>query len=197
MKNTFVVTAAAFALAIGMPLQAQSATQLIVNGSFEDGLNGWSCVAESCRVLSSAGAILPSDGSSLFVGFQNDGFATLSQTIDTVAGTTYDFAFFSATTLNVVGNELRYSLDGGAEVEIPRPVGVLEQTTDSFIASGTTSVISIFFETNTGNGGWGIDQVSVMAADVPSEVPLPATAPLLAAALGVFGLAGLRRRARS
>src|SRR5688572_21206009 len=86
-KKTNVVGAMAFGLALALPQVASAVpVEHIVNGGFEAGLLGWSCTGED---LCDTGGT-PHSGSAAFRGFDNSGFATLSQTIVTIAGENYD-----------------------------------------------------------------------------------------------------------
>ena len=178
------------ALAFAMPIAANAVSvELIENGGFESGLTGWSCVdADRCN---------PSPGFSgdgIF-GFDNSGYATLSQSVGTVIGETYDFSFYARVTQpEAAGNILGYSLDGGARVDIANSSSWM-LFEDSFVASGATALIAIFFETDSGTGTWYIDEVSVMGPAAVSAVPVPASIGFALSGLAALGLVRRRRRA--
>jgi hypothetical protein len=185
--KTQVLKMAALLLVMGLmvmvPMEANA--NLMTNGGFESGLTGWSCTgADYCGTTSSSHS-----GSAAQIGYDNAGFATLSQMITTTIGTTYDFSFWSNVSYVTSGNILRYSLDGGSPVTATSTTA-WGFTSDSFIASGATAAISFFFETNSGTGTWKIDDVSVTWAADP--IPEPATMLLLGS--GLVGLAGFRRK---
>lgn len=166
-----------------------ASANLIVNGGFESGLSGWACTgADQCGNIVDGG-IFPHSGSDALQGFDNSGFATLSQTIVTSAGASYDFSLWSFTNKDVAGNVLRYSLDGGA-IQTALRTSVYAESLGSFVASGASALIEIYFETDPGTGIWLIDDVSVTAA-----VPEPAVLGLFG--LGLIGIGAARRRKQS
>ena len=165
---------------------SHATTELVSNGGFESGLAGWSCTgADLCGTTSAANS-----GSLAFEGYENSGFGTLSQSVSTIAGQTYDVSFFSMT-WDYPGNVLRYSLDGGPAVTAVRTTSYA-QTFASFVASGASAAIEFYFETDPGTAVWRIDDVSVTGAT--SAVPLPAALPLMASGFAVLGVAARRRR---
>ena len=159
--------------------------ELVTNGGFETGdLTGWTCTgADSCSTTGSAHS-----GSYAAIGFDNSGYATLSQDIATVIGATYDLSFWSYAP-ELSGNILRYMIDSLTPVTVPTTASY-SLTSTSFVASGTTTSISLLFETDSGTGTWRIDDVSVTGAS--SAVPEPTALALMG--LGLAGIGFARKK---
>lgn len=165
--------------------------ELVENGGFETGdLSGWSCVgADLCDVQNNA--FPGKEGSWFLVGFDNSGFATLSQTLDTVAGAEYDLSFLSGTNRDAAGNILRYQVGDGIINTVNLSVSSLSLTLDSFTATSSSTNLSFFFETDSGTGTIRLDSISVVGA---TGADIPAPAPLAMLGLGLLGLGAARRR---
>jgi hypothetical protein len=158
---------------------------LVTNGGFESGLSGWSCTgADLCQADSAA----RHTGSAGAYGFDNSGFATLSQVLSTVVGATYSYSFFSSA-YQVAGNQLSYSFSGLSQLVVPTTTA-WASTAGTFIASTTSTTLSFFFATDPGTGTWKIDDVSV--DQIASPVPEPETYAMLLAGFGL--MAGIARR---
>ncbi|MEK0450032.1 MAG: Carbohydrate binding domain [Verrucomicrobiota bacterium] len=135
---------------------------ILINGGFESGLTGWT-TSGADSAAATAGA---HSGSFAFQGFDNSGFATLSQSFATTTGAVYDFSFFSRIPVIHPGNILRYQFNGGPIVTVPTTT-TYTQTIGGFTALGSTSVLNFYFETDPGTSAWLIDDVTVTLASSP------------------------------
>ena len=158
-----------------------------VNGGFENSLDGWIVTGADFGLT---GISDPHSDVSSFVGFDNSGFATLSQSFTTTIGTTYDFSFYSHATSIAQGNILRFQLNSDPIV-LATTTATYTQTFSSFVASSTTSVVQFYFENNNA-GAWFIDDVSVEARVASAAVPEPAS--LAIWSLGGLGMMLARRK---
>jgi hypothetical protein len=184
------------ALAV-VPFTSIEANALVTNGGFETGnLSGWTCTSgpfngtDRCETVLNSGSFPSHIGNYSLFAFDNIGFGTLSQTISTVSGQSYNLSFYSLTTRINAANILGVSIDGGAATNVVQ-TSSYALTIISFIASGSSTVLDFLFETDDGTGGWQIDDVSVEST---TAVPVPAALPLLATGLGALGFAGWRRK---
>jgi chitinase len=184
-------TAAAFVAATFLAVGSANAApiELITNGGFETGdLTGWTCVgADACI----ASVFAPQSGTYSFEGFDNTGVATLSQTITTVVGESYDFEFSSFATMLSAGNVLRYQI-GVGPIQLVPLTGAYALTSGSFLASAANTPINFFFQTDPGAGSWLIDDVSVTGS-----VPEPMSLLLFGTGAAGLGVSARRRKQRS
>jgi hypothetical protein len=178
MKNKILAVVAAIGLALG----ASAHAELVSNGGFETGdLTGWSgngAFADNFEGTHS-GSYAAYFGA---VG-QLDG---ISQTIATVAGTSYDFSFWYASD-GGMPNAFQAYFDGNLLFSTANDPahGYLKQ--DFIINASSNSTVISFLGRN--DPTWQtLDDVSVNAATVPE----PATTALVG--LGLLGFTASRRK---
>ena len=176
------------------PLMAAASTELITNGDFEAGLTGWTCSdADACGTDTFMGVFA---GAASWYGFDNNGFATLSQSIATNVGATYDVSFWYQWAEPDVyeGNISTVDVGGTLLENLSNTTLSWTQVFASFVADAAVSTLTFTFETDPGTGTLNLDNVSVMEQMAP--VPLPASALLLGGAIAGLGVMR-RRRARA
>lgn len=175
--------------ALSLSLPAMASPTLITNGGFENGMTGWTCTgADTCTT----GTYFVHSGSAAAYGYDNDGFATLSQTIATTAGFGYDFSFWSAVYMLDPGNIVRYQIDNGSIFTVASTTSP-SQTATSFVATGASTTIKLMFETDGGTGIIGFDDV-VVSANGRNAVPEPTSIALIGAALLGLGVSRKRKQ---
>ncbi len=176
--------------ALSLSLPAVASPTLVTNGGFEGGLTGWTCTGAD---LCTTGAYFVKSGAAAVYGYDNSGFATLSQTITTTAGSIYDFSFWSATNVLTAGNVIRYQIDGGSIFTVANTLSPA-QTQTFFTATGAAATINFFFETDSGTGIIGFDDVVVSDTGRGSAVPEPTSIALIGAALLGLGASSRKRK---
>lgn len=188
------VLAAALASAVSAGPASAATTNLVTNGSFENFMTGWSCVAEYCA--SNYNATGSAEGTREAHLYHNTGVGVLYQDLITVTGQVYDISFWWRDLGdNPISNLFSYRLDGGPAVQLGNPTSNMLHS-DSFTAGGTSARIEFLFETDSGTFAWALDDVQVMASDAASAVPLPASVALLGMALSALGGSAAWRRRR-
>ena len=192
MKPIFPLALAA--LTAVLPAASQAATELVLNGSFEYEMGGWSCAPGNGCTLDNT--IAPHSGALGMLMQSGDGITTLSQSFETVIGAVYSLSFWvKSTEPGIADTAAWWSAGDVALGSITNISGDFAQVLAQFVATSETTTLTFNVHTN-GTGALALDDISVTEGGfAPSPVPLPAPAALLG--MGLMGLAALRRSART
>ena len=164
------------------------------NCGFESGdFTGWSGTVKS-DIFSGVDNLDPFSGTyEAYLGPES-GDATLFQTLNTVAGTTYTIQFYLDNTSNAdAGNPNDFSATFGSTIgftETNAPASSYAVETFTALATGPTTTLTFTFENVLGD--FDLDSVSVVAVPTTSAVPEPGSLMLLGT--GVMGFLGVARR---
>jgi len=222
MRSVLLRTAAAATLALAALsiASAASASEILVNGSFEDlgaatpegwggytyyaggevGLPGWTVEAGSVDVTLNTSSWSPAyDGQA---GLDINGWdaGTISQSFATQLGQLYTVSFaYSRNAASAPDNAAATVSAGGVTRDVLAPndgsfggANNFLWKTDSFTFQGTGNVEKISIAAAIpGNGGVFFDKVSIVSAPVPE----PATWALMISGFGMAGATLRRRRA--
>jgi len=180
--RSFVAVLAAALLASAASAQAGN---LLTNGSFESGLDGWTFSGNTGYFSIPCGGGANVDGNCYVNAGPVGSLGYLSQTLATTAGETLDISGL------IAGNgsgEVHFYLNGVSVLDVYGPAGSLSQYSVSAVASGN-DVFAIGFRDDPSYVQF--DKLSVTAAS--GAVPEPASWALM---LGGFGLVGGAMRSR-
>ncbi|MDB5475721.1 MAG: tandem-95 repeat protein [Phenylobacterium sp.] len=142
---------------------------LIVDGGFDNGLNGWSVTAPNGSATTGTGSPTPG-----FQGFSNSSTGgDLTQTFATIVGAHYHLTFSSFDNVNSGSNFLRVIVAGGSTA-----IGLTQTFTQhaiDFVATSTSTTLDFNFTTAGGTGIIGIDNVDVELVNNPPVISGPVT----------------------
>ena len=178
IRCSLMFTAVA-ALSLAYPVKAN----LITNGGFETGdFTGWT--ASNGAVVGTFGSVPPHSGS--FQAEFSSQNGSLSQSVTTTPGAFYQIDFWLAAGFTPTS----FSVSWGGSTIFSSNRGFFGYTPFTFVERASVTSTELLFQFNPGEGGYLLDDVSVIhAANVPDG---GSTVSLLGFAL--FGLATLRRK---
>lgn len=185
--NSTVITKIAAGLLLACGLSAANAG-IITNGDFEQGLTGWSCTGADYCTTSATGGVPGAE----MLGYDNIGYTSLSQTVATAIGATYQLSFYSKATY-IQGNEIGYSFSGFSNVVWVPITLAFTQSLGSFTAVGAKTTVEFFMATDPGTGTFALDTVSMV--QTAGAVPEPGALALIG--LGLAGFAAVRRQRKA
>lgn len=192
-------------LASALLLSTQANANLVINGSFEDPdipTGSWSVLNPAPGWTIGQGSGLEIRDNKVGTAYAGDQFAELDshnnssimQTLSTVSGQSYSLSFAYAGRIgqSATTNNIQVFWNGSLLQDITAAGGASHNwTVYNFVVNGTGSDELKFLAAGTNDSyGGSLDAISVTAS--VSAVPVPAALPLMASALGMFGIA--RRR---
>jgi len=196
MKPAIVAALAAALGAVSGPVSAGPADSeigpnLVVNGGFESGLAGWS--ASGFQSLGYDYGVDPSfahGGSNSFQGGAIEAIGLLSQTLPTVAGTSYNIDLWLASD-GFFENRFQVLWNGTVVFDRTNlfPQGFTQIVIDP-VATGATTTLSFGFRDDS-----GLLHVDDISARAVAAIPEPSELALVA--LGLAVLAGRVRRLKA
>ena len=136
---------------------------------------GWTSAGVICTSVS--GNVHSGSWAAAFTNQNANGMATLSQSISTTAGETYEFSFW----LKNNGTDSFTASFGTDQVLNLMNSGPFAYTFEDFTVSAAAASTTLAFNASTSGDLWALDDVSVTAVTAVPEPP----------ALGLFALAAL------
>jgi PEP-CTERM motif len=187
-----VATTVAFAAAsIAVPA---SAAELVTNGGFETGsFSGWTLGGNTGFTGVSGGAVKNTGSFGAFFGPVGSN-GTLSQVLNTVAGTQYSVSFDLRNT-GGVPNFFDVLADGASVFQLTNSGGFpsVYTTFSGFLFTAATNATTLQLKYRQDPGFWYVDNVSVQGQ--LAAVPEPGTWALMLVGFGAVGSA-MRSRSR-
>lgn len=182
----------AAALCCGMAAHAN----LVANGDFETGdFTSWSTSVDP--VWDAVDTLVPQAGSYAAYFGKPGGTSTISQTLATVAGTTYAISFWlmleSDVTGNAAPNAFAFNWDGAASELVLTDAAAFGYTQYQYQLTASSASTDLAFSFSNTASFWDFDSVDVVA--VTNEAPEPGS--LALAAIAALGGALVTRRRRS
>lgn len=193
MKNRGIEFALAFAASLACA-SPSAASNLVVNGGFEDGFNGW--LQSGNTDYSGAGGGFVNSGALAAYFGPVGSIGSISQTLNTVIGQSYDVSFYLQ---NSGGGTNSFSvLFGGGPAAISYSnQAAMPWTKLDFSAVATSAFTTLQFSFRHDPSLFYLDDVSVVQSvtvDVPAA-PEPESWAMMLTGFGLTGLA-LRRSAK-
>jgi hypothetical protein len=193
-----------FAVGVGLTVclasGAAQAANLVQNGGFESGFDGWTTTGNDLLQYVDSNASYHDDyvhsgNYSEVFGYNTDAH-TLSQTLQTTVGTTYEISFFAKAFFPEQSNGSLCAAFGSTNAVCSGTHYTQDWQAFSGFATATSSSTLLQFVLGASPGNVALDDVSVTAVSM-SNVPLPASLPMFGAAVIGLGAVGSRLRKKN